>query len=242
MYARLVPAPPKKRKSAAKKFALYWCTTDDGSEDWFVVAATARQAANFHEGNLGYDPGDADVELVLHLPPELHTGTMWRDGPNGPLSDTAGWASDELLVACGAEIGDVAVGRLGRKLGDGEKAVHLAGRVFRAGSVVETVAASVAAERPRLAVFGGPKRAPFPVWWDWELELTPHLEKRMEDRDFTEVDVRLMLEHASSYRAGESKGRFTVQTRLRGRAWEVVVEPDEVEHLLVVVTAYGVDR
>jgi hypothetical protein len=26
-----------------------------------------------------------------------------------------------------------------------------------------------------------------------------------------------------------------------GRKWEVVVEPDEVEHLLVVVTAYGVE-
>jgi len=167
---------------------------------------------------------------------------MWRDGPNGPLDDTAAWASNELLVACGAEIGDVAVGRLGQKMGDVGKAVRLAGRVFRAGSVVETVAAAFGDERARLSVFGGAKRAPFPIWWEWELELTPHLEKRMEDRDFTEVDLRLMLEHASSYRAGVSEGRFTVETRLRGRAWEVVVEPDEVEHLLVVVTAYGVDR
>lgn len=28
---------------------------------------------------------------------------------------------------------------------------------------------------------------------------------------------------------------------LRGQKWEVVVEPDETEHLLVVVTAYGVE-
>ena len=31
-------------------------------------------------------------------------------------------------------------------------------------------------------------RVTFPEWWDWELELTPHVEKRMEDRTFTEVD------------------------------------------------------
>jgi hypothetical protein len=26
-------------------------------------------------------------------------------------------------------------------------------------------------------------------WPTWELEFTPHLERRMEDRDFTEVDL-----------------------------------------------------
>ena len=31
-----------------------------------------------------------------------------------------------------------------------------------------------------------------PDWWDWEVELTAHIEKRMEDRDFTEVDLRAM--------------------------------------------------
>ena len=29
----------------------------------------------------------------------------------------------------------------------------------------------------------------WPTWWAWELELTPHLFKRMEDRDFTEQDA-----------------------------------------------------
>jgi hypothetical protein len=80
----------------------------------------------------------------------------------------------------------------------------------------------------------------FPDWWDWELELTPHLEKRMEDRGFTEVNLRQMLEHATGFRRDAVEGRFVVETRFRGRPWEVVVEPDEVEHLLVVVTAFGV--
>jgi hypothetical protein len=81
----------------------------------------------------------------------------------------------------------------------------------------------------------------FPDRWDWELELTPHVEKRMEDRGFTEVDLRDMLEHAASFRSDVVDGRFVIETRFRGRRWEVVVEPDEVEHLLVVVTAFGVE-
>jgi hypothetical protein len=81
----------------------------------------------------------------------------------------------------------------------------------------------------------------FPDWWEWELELTPHVEKRMEDRGFTEVDLRSMLERATGFRPDVVDGRFVVETRFRARAWEVVVEPDEMEHLLVVVTAFGVE-
>jgi hypothetical protein len=80
-----------------------------------------------------------------------------------------------------------------------------------------------------------------PDWWEWELELTPHVEKRMEDRGFTEVDFRLMLEIARTFRPEFMEGRFVIETRFKGQLWEVVVEPDEVEHLLVVVTAYGVE-
>lgn len=60
----------------------------------------------------------------------------------------------------------------------------------------------------------------WPDWWAWDLEFTPHLEKRMEDRDFTEIDL----------------------TRHRGRSWEVIVEPDSEDRLLIVVTAYPVER
>ncbi|HEY0466694.1 MAG TPA: hypothetical protein VGC79_20950 [Polyangiaceae bacterium] len=81
----------------------------------------------------------------------------------------------------------------------------------------------------------------FPEWWDWELELTPHVEKRMEDRTFTEVDLRLKLERATGFRPDVVDDRFVVETRFRAGPREVVVEPDEVEHLLVVVTAYPVE-
>ncbi|GAC1545574.1 MAG: hypothetical protein NVS3B10_09630 [Polyangiales bacterium] len=82
----------------------------------------------------------------------------------------------------------------------------------------------------------------WPDWWGWELELTPHLERRMEDRDFNEVELRAMLERAQSFRDDPSvEGRFIVTTTHRSRPWEVVVEPDREVLALVVVTAYGME-
>lgn len=82
-------------------------------------------------------------------------------------------------------------------------------------------------------------RHTWPEWWDWELELTPHLLKRMEDRGFSEADVRLMLDDATDFRASESAGRFVIAARFEDRNWEVIVEPDGRVHLLLVITAYA---
>ena len=81
----------------------------------------------------------------------------------------------------------------------------------------------------------------WPSWWEWELELTPHVEKRMEDRGFTEVALRRMMERAHAIKPDIVEGRHVVQTRHSGAAWEVIVEPDDVAELLVVVTAYRVE-
>jgi hypothetical protein len=62
----------------------------------------------------------------------------------------------------------------------------------------------------------------------------------MTDRRFTEIELRRMLERASSYREDVVQGRWGIETRHRGRAWEVIVEPDRERQLLVVVTAYPV--
>jgi hypothetical protein len=78
----------------------------------------------------------------------------------------------------------------------------------------------------------------WPEWWSWELELMPHLLKRMEDRDFTEVDLRSMLERASGFSPDIVDGRFVVATRHAKRPWEVIVEPDGEDQLLLVITAY----
>ncbi len=80
-----------------------------------------------------------------------------------------------------------------------------------------------------------------PEWWDWDLELTPHLERRMEDRDFNEVDLRAMLHAAHAMRPDLDDGRWVVETRFRRQPWEVIVEPDEDERIIVVITAYRVE-
>jgi hypothetical protein len=82
----------------------------------------------------------------------------------------------------------------------------------------------------------------WPTWWEWDLELTPHLEKRMEDRGFSEVDLRDMLEPAArGLRDDVVPGRFVVETTFQGDVWEVIVEPDPEDRLLVLITAYRID-
>jgi hypothetical protein len=78
----------------------------------------------------------------------------------------------------------------------------------------------------------------WPFWWDWELDFTSHLLKRMTDRDFTEVDLRRMLELGSRLREDCVEGRWIVETWRLGQPWEVIVEPDHETERLVVITAY----
>lgn len=80
----------------------------------------------------------------------------------------------------------------------------------------------------------------WPEWWEWELEFTSHLEKHMEDRDFTELALRAMLERAESYRPSVVAARWMIRTRHRGEEWAVIVEPDSNAQFLVVITAYHV--
>ncbi len=82
----------------------------------------------------------------------------------------------------------------------------------------------------------------WPNWWRWELEITPHVEKRMEDRCFTEIDLRFMLDQATNYRPDVVEGRWALDTKHQGRQWEVIVEPEPDERLLVVITAYPVKK
>lgn len=69
---------------------MYWVTTEDHDEDWFIVANNPEEAATFHEEMEGYDPGDATAEIILELPKGIVTNT--------------GWPSDDILQSCGANI------------------------------------------------------------------------------------------------------------------------------------------
>jgi hypothetical protein len=77
-----------------------------------------------------------------------------------------------------------------------------------------------------------------PDWWSFELELSGHILERMLDRGFSEADLRLMFETAIHLRPGRLEGRWIVETTHQQEAWEIVVEPDHADRVIVVVTAY----
>lgn len=146
------------KKSRGKRFSLYWCTTPDGDEDWFVVAASAREGRRFHEDAEGYDVGEADAERITALPDELRMDGGWRDGPKGKVRQDAGWPSDALLVACGGEIAKQPRGGLQDMMGVVCKDVRFGSRVFRAGDVVTNMDRAHDVKEARLSVFKGGRR------------------------------------------------------------------------------------
>ncbi len=60
----------------------------------------------------------------------------------------------------------------------------------------------------------------------------------MEERGFSEVELRAMLDDAVDITPASRLNRWIVQTRHRGRPWTVVLEPDLDEEVIFVVTAY----
>lgn len=94
---------------------LFWVTTEDHGEDWFVIATNAEEASNFHEEQEGYDPGEAAAEMILEIP----------DG----ITVDVGWPSDEVLRSCGANF-----------LVDGlTRVVEIGGRKFCEGLMESTI-------------------------------------------------------------------------------------------------------
>jgi hypothetical protein len=88
---------------------LYWVTTNDHDEDWFIVASSSQAACKSHEEMEGYDRGDARADAILEIPDHL---------PAEP-----GWPSEALLGSLGAEF-----------LHDGEpRVIEIAGRTFCEG-------------------------------------------------------------------------------------------------------------
>ena len=82
----------------------------------------------------------------------------------------------------------------------------------------------------------------WPEWWEWDLDLIDHVEKRMKVRRFTEVELRDMIEQATGLHKARVPGRWVIETKFDGRAWNVVVEPIAETQTLEVVTAFRVKR
>lgn len=64
----------------------------------------------------------------------------------------------------------------------------------------------------------------------------------MEEREFSEVELRTMLADAGRVVSARRPGRFLVSTRYGGKPWAVVLEPDKDERLLFIVTAFPKDK
>ncbi|MGB5618971.1 MAG: hypothetical protein WBM78_19180 [Desulfobacterales bacterium] len=94
---------------------LYWVTTEDHDEDWFVVESGSKKASRFHENMEGYNLGDATAKKVLSIPQNL-------------LAEP-GWPSDELLLALGARFIQ----------NDQTRVVDIGGRTFCEGMLAATL-------------------------------------------------------------------------------------------------------
>jgi hypothetical protein len=94
---------------------LYWVSTEDHDEDWFVVASSPEEASKYHENMEGYNLGDAEAEEILELPENVSAET--------------GWPSDELLLKVGAKF----------LLKDQTRVVEIAGRKFCEGMLEATI-------------------------------------------------------------------------------------------------------
>jgi len=77
-----------------------------------------------------------------------------------------------------------------------------------------------------------------PLWWDWELEITSHIEKRMIQRGFNEIELRTMIQNAHKLISDKLQHRWCIQTHHKGRKWEVIIEPDFDDMCITVITAY----
>ena len=94
---------------------LFWVTTEDHDEDWFIVADSAAEASAFHEDEEGYDRGDATAEELLVI-------------PHGYPAEV-GWPSEDLLMAVGANFIS----------GEGTRVVEINGHKYCEGLLEQTI-------------------------------------------------------------------------------------------------------
>ena len=106
--------PRRRPRQPEPSSRLYWVTTDDHREDWFVVAARPNAARRFHEAHEGYDDGEATAEHVASVRKAL------RHVVYG-----AHHATLELLEGLGAEI----------LRWDSPRAVRIRGRLYVEGGL-----------------------------------------------------------------------------------------------------------
>lgn len=68
---------------------LYWVTTDDHHEDWFIIASSTNEASKLHEEFEGYDLGAASAQEIINIPDNITV--------------EVGWPSEDVLLSVGAK-------------------------------------------------------------------------------------------------------------------------------------------
>lgn len=121
----------QKPKRPAPALKLYWVSTPDGDEDWFLVARSKRDAERDHEVQEGYDIGYATAELICRIPDSLV--------PANPAK-LLGNPSNELIEACGGVRGlnppesELHI-KASEQLGSGRRVFHFGEKVYGEGDV-----------------------------------------------------------------------------------------------------------
>jgi hypothetical protein len=87
---------------------LYWVTTSDHAEDWFIFAGSDLQARSYHEHYEGYGKGDARSRLIV-------SNVTLKEFMNGTPSCHARF---EDLYQIGIEAGTIPGRRKGRFNGE----------------------------------------------------------------------------------------------------------------------------
>ena len=56
---------------------LYWVSTHDQHEDWFIISETKKRAELFHELMEGYAKGEATATMVMPIPESIKAREGW---------------------------------------------------------------------------------------------------------------------------------------------------------------------
>src|SRR5664280_1643563 len=91
-----MPRGSKKTAAAKVPVALYWVSTADHDEDWFIFAKSARSAAKFHADHEGYGPRETAAEPILEAPEtegSIPTPRSNRRSGRARVRDFEGWRS-----------------------------------------------------------------------------------------------------------------------------------------------------
>ena len=100
--------PRVNKRAAATKgpVMLYWVSTADHDEDWFIFATSTRSAAKFHAEYEGYDSGEAVAKPILAA--QAVAGPLPR---HAQIDDLAALGFEILRVAVTAAASNIEIAR-----------------------------------------------------------------------------------------------------------------------------------